>query len=129
MPLEIAHQLGGEAALAPAIGKIERPAIGHEDADHPPLRHRLEIAGPGLAVDRQGAQRRGRRPALSMRRGAGQPYRREQGRHDDADREQDPPHDLHRHPSATHRRRPPVRGHAVVGGRYKKISSAAPGLA
>jgi hypothetical protein len=56
--LEITDELGVEAAFAALVHVVERAAVGDGDADHAPLEHRVEIAGPRLGAQGELARRR-----------------------------------------------------------------------
>jgi hypothetical protein len=89
--LEVADQLGGEAALAPLVAEIEGTAVRGEDPDHAALEHLVEVARPRLVPDRQpssGGRRGGRRLGclrLGAQRvlGPGRPCQRREQHPDD----------------------------------------------
>ena len=57
--LEVAHGLGGDAALAPLVVEVERAAVGNQHADLAALQHAVEIALPLPGLGGQRARRGG----------------------------------------------------------------------
>ena len=66
--LEIADELRREPALASPVVEIQRTAVGHEDTDHAPLDHPVEVAGPRLFRKAQLTNLRGRRRSFGRGR-------------------------------------------------------------